>query len=128
VSHSQGQGHETSFAMVVAETLGVDFGRVVLRQGDEDRPLFGNHTGGSRSMVGAGSACHLAAKKVIEEGKALAALELGAEPSQGEYANGVFRSDPRERTITLADLAKAKVFSVQAEGSFGSTFPNGCHI
>jgi carbon-monoxide dehydrogenase large subunit len=128
VSHSQGQGHETSFAQVVAETLGVEFERVQLRQGDEDHPLFGNHTGGSRSMVGAGSACHLAAKKLIEEGKARAALELGVEPSQVEYANGAFRSSESQRTVTLADLAKAKTFSVQAEGSFSSTFPNGCHI
>ncbi|HKZ68912.1 MAG TPA: molybdopterin cofactor-binding domain-containing protein, partial [Anaerolineales bacterium] len=58
---SQGQGHETTFAMIVAETLGIPFERVILRQGDEDHPLFGNHTGGSRSTVGAGSACHLAA-------------------------------------------------------------------
>ena len=128
VSHSQGQGHETSFAMIVAETLGVAFERVRLRQGDEDRPLFGNHTGGSRSAVGAGSACHLAAKKLIEEGRALAALELGVEPSQVEYANGGFRSGESQRTVGLGDLAKAKVFSVTAEGSFGSTFPNGCHI
>ncbi|HET7596214.1 MAG TPA: xanthine dehydrogenase family protein molybdopterin-binding subunit [Burkholderiales bacterium] len=128
VSHSQGQGHETSFAMVVAETLGVEFERVILRQGDESRPLFGNHTGGSRSMVGAGSACHVAAKKLIEEGKALAALELGVEPSQVDYANGAFRSAHAERALTLADLAQAKPFSVQAEGSFTSTFPNGCHI
>jgi aerobic carbon-monoxide dehydrogenase large subunit len=53
---------------------------------------------------------------------------MGVEPSQVKYAKGTFRSDQSERTITLADLAKAKVFSVQAEGSFGSTFPNGCHI
>jgi aerobic carbon-monoxide dehydrogenase large subunit len=128
VSHSQGQGHETSFAQIVAETLGIEFERVQLRQGDEDRPLFGNHTGGSRSTVGAGSTCHLAAKKVIEEGRALAALELGVEPSQVEYASGAFRNGESGRRITLADLARAKKFSVQAEGSFGSTFPNGCHI
>ncbi len=128
VSHSQGQGHETSFAMIVAETLGIPFERVILRQGDEDRPLFGNHTGGSRSTVGAGSACHLAAKKLIEQGKPLAALELGVEPSQVEYADGVFRSAESRHTVTLADLAKTKAFSVTAEGSFGSTFPNGCHI
>ena len=128
VSHSQGQGHETAFAQIVAETLGVEFERVVLRQGDESRPLFGNHTGGSRSTVGAGSACHLAAKKLIEEGKALAALELGVEPSQVEYANGTFSSEHARRSVTLADLAKAKTLSVEAEGSFSSTFPNGCHI
>ena len=128
VSHSQGQGHETTFAMIVAETLGIPFERVTLRQGDEDHPLFGNHTGGSRSTVGAGSACHLAAKKLIEQGKPLAALELGVEPSQVEYANGKFTSAHSQHTITLGNLAKAKAFSVTAEGSFGSTFPNGCHI
>lgn len=128
VSHSQGQGHETTFAMIVAETLGIPFERVILRQGDEDRPLFGNHTGGSRSTVGAGSACHLAAKKLIEQGRPLAALELGVEPSQVEYANGVFRSGESRHAVTLADLAKTQAFSVTAEGSFGSTFPNGCHI
>jgi carbon-monoxide dehydrogenase large subunit len=128
VSHSQGQGHETSFAMIVAETLGVDFEHVLLRQGDEDHPLIGNHAGGSRSTVGAGSACHLAAKKLIDEGRALAALELGVEPSQVEYAKGQYRTDHSERAISLGDLASAKTFSVTAEGSFGSTFPNGCHI
>jgi carbon-monoxide dehydrogenase large subunit len=128
VSHSQGQGHETSFAMIVAETLGVDFEHVLLRQGDEDHPLVGNHAGGSRSTVGAGSACHLAAKKLIDEGRALAALELGVEPSQVEYAKGQYRTDHSERAISLGDLASAKTFSVTAEGSFGSTFPNGCHI
>lgn len=128
VSHSQGQGHETTFAMIVAEALGVPVEQVRIRQGDEDRPLFGNHTGGSRSTVGAGSACHLAAVKVIDEGKPLAALELGVEPSQVEYANGAFSSRESRRTVALKDLAKAKTFSVTAEGSFSSTFPNGCHI
>ncbi|OGA43933.1 MAG: hypothetical protein A3G24_24110 [Betaproteobacteria bacterium RIFCSPLOWO2_12_FULL_62_13] len=128
VSHSQGQGHETTFAMIVAETLGIPFERVILRQGDEDHPLFGNHTGGSRSTVGAGSACHLAAKKLIEEGRALAALELGVEPSQVEYADGGYHTAHSDRAVLLGDLARARAFSVTAEGSFGSTFPNGCHI
>ena len=128
VSHSQGQGHETTFAMIVAEALGVPVEQVRIRQGDEDRPLFGNHAGGSRSTVGAGSACHLAAVKVIDEGRALAALDLGVEPSQVEYANGAFSSRESKRTVALKDLAKAGTFSVTAEGSFGSTFPNGCHI
>jgi carbon-monoxide dehydrogenase large subunit len=128
VSHSQGQGHETSFAMLVGETLGIATERVRIRQGDEERPLVGNHTGGSRSAVGAGSACHLAAKKVIEEGKALAALELNVEPSQVSYANGEFRTSDSPRAIKLGDLAKSKPFSVTAEGTFGSTFPNGCHL
>jgi carbon-monoxide dehydrogenase large subunit len=128
VSHSQGQGHETAFAMIIAEALGIEFDRVRVRQGDEDHPLIGNHAGGSRSTVGAGSACHLTALKLIEEGKALAALELGVEPSQVSYASGAFRTAESSRSITLADIAKAKKFTVTAEGSFSSTFPNGCHI
>jgi len=90
--------------------------------------LQGNHTGGSRSAVGAGSVCHLAALKLIEEGKALAALEMKLEPSQINYAKGEFRSAESKRVVTLADLAKSKPVKVVAEGKFGSTFPNGCHI
>jgi carbon-monoxide dehydrogenase large subunit len=128
VSHSQGQGHETTFAMIVAEALEIPTERVRIRQGDESRPMIGNHAGGSRSTVGAGSACHVTAKKLIEQGKALAALDLGVEPSQVEYARGEFRTRDSQRTVTLADLAKTNKFSVKAEGSFSSTFPNGCHI
>ena len=128
VSHSQGQGHQTAFAMIVAEALGIDTERVHIIQGDEDHPLFGNHTGGSRSTVGAGSACHVAATKLIEEGRAKAAAELASEPSQIEYAKGEYRDKNSGKTIRLAELAKGKAFSTKAEGSFTSTFPNGCHI
>jgi carbon-monoxide dehydrogenase large subunit len=66
--------------------------------------------------------------KVIEQGKPLAALELGVEPSQVEYAKGAFRTRESRKAVKLADLAKGKTFTVAAEGKFGSTFPNGCHI
>jgi carbon-monoxide dehydrogenase large subunit len=72
--------------------------------------------------------CYLAAQKLIEHGKALAALELKLEPSQIAYAKGEFRSGESRRTVKLTELAKAKTLSVTAEGKFGSTFPNGCHI
>lgn len=128
VSHSQGQGHETTFAMVIAKALGVPVDRVKLRQAPAGKTLIGNHTGGSRTMVGAGTVCHLAAVKLIEHGKNLAADELGLEPSQVEYANGTFQGRGGDRKITLADLAAKKAVGVTAEGTFGSTFPNGCHI
>jgi carbon-monoxide dehydrogenase large subunit len=130
MAKSQGHGHETTFATIVAEALGVPLERVRVRQCTPDRQhrLQGNHTGGSRSTVGAGSVCHLAAQKLIEQGRALAALELGVEPSQVEYAMGVYRSKESKRTVKLGDIAKSKAISVVAEGKFGSTFPNGCHI
>ncbi|MBI1966136.1 MAG: xanthine dehydrogenase family protein, partial [Betaproteobacteria bacterium] len=126
VSQSQGQGHETTFGMIVADTLGVPLERVRIRQGV--KPLFGNHTGGSRSTAGAGSACRLAALKLIEQGRSLAAEQLDAEPSQVDYARGVFTGRNSKQKISLLDLAKKQPVSAMGEGSFGSTFPNGCHI
>ena len=128
VSKSQGHGHETTLAMIVADALGVPHAQVKVVQCARDKLLQGNHTGGSRSMVGAGSVCYLAAQKLIEHGKALAALELKLEPSQIAYAHGEFRSGESGRSVKLAELAKSKTLSITAEGLFGSTFPNGCHI
>ena len=128
VSKAQGHGHETTFAAIVGDALGVAHERVKVVQCEPGSMLQGNHTGGSRSAVGAGSVCYLAAQKLIEEGKALAALELKLEPSQIVYADGEFRSTESKRAVKLADLAKTKALSVVAEGKFGSTFPNGCHI
>ncbi len=126
VSQSQGQGHETTFGSIVADALGVPHEQVRIRQGV--KPLFGNHTGGSRSTVGAGSACKLAALKLIEQGKSLAAEELEVEPSQVEYSKGSFQARGSKKKIGLIALAKKRPFTVMGEGSFGSTFPNGCHI
>ena len=129
VSKAQGHSHETTLAMIVADALGVPFERIAVRQcAPEKQHLIGGHTGGSRTTVGAGSVCHLAALKLIEQGRALAALELGVEPSQVQYAKGVFRSSESRRSIRLGELAKNGNVSVLAEGKFGSTFPNGCHI
>ena len=128
VSKAQGHGHETTLAMIVADALGLPHAQVKVVQCAPDKLLQGNHTGGSRTTVGAGSVCYLAAQKLIEEGRALAALELKLEPSQIAYANGEFSSDESRRTVRLAELAKSKPLSLTAEGKFGSTFPNGCHI
>ncbi len=129
-SKSQGHGHETTFGTIVANALGIPLERVKIVQGalEKQHRLLGNHTGGSRSTVGAGSVCHLAAVKLIGEGRALAALDLGVEPSQVEYAGGVFHTRESKRKLRLADIAKSGPVSIIAEGKFGSTFPSGCHI
>jgi aerobic carbon-monoxide dehydrogenase large subunit len=128
VSKAQGHSHETTFAMIVGDALGIPHDRVKVVQCSYDTKLEGNHTGGSRTTVGAGSVCYLAAQKLIEQGKTMAALELDVEPSQVAYGTGEFRSDASDRRVKLAEIAKAKTVSVMAEGKFGSTFPNGCHI
>jgi carbon-monoxide dehydrogenase large subunit len=130
VSHSQGQGHETSFAMVTANALGIPAERIKIRQGDPDRApkMVGNHSGGSRTMVGAGTVCHIAANKLIDAGKSLAAEDLGVEPSQVSYSKGEFFAKDSKKKITLAQLAAKKTLAAKGEGTFTSTFPNGCHI
>jgi len=134
VSLSSGQGHETTFAAVVAQTLGLPSEAVTLRESVADRMLTGNHTGGSRSMVGAGSVCKLAALKLIEQARPLAAEELELEPSQVDYAEGKFRARGSRRTIGLQELARKHAgknphpLNLVAEGSVGATFPNGCHV
>ena len=128
VAKTQGHGHETTMAMIVSDALGIAMERVKVVQCAPGTKLVGNGTGGSRTMVGAGSACYVAAQKLIEEGKSMAALELKVEPSQVQYAKGEFRSDQSSQAVKLADLAKTKTVTFKGGGKFGSTFPNGCHI
>jgi carbon-monoxide dehydrogenase large subunit len=127
VAHSQGQGHETTFAMMVAKALDIPAERVRVRQGVDGRTTIGNHTGGSRSMVGAGTVCFIAGEKLVQHGKSLAAEEMGLEPSQVSYAGGEFKGT-EGKSLTLGELAKRRAFVAKGEGTFASTFPNGCHI
>jgi len=128
VAHSQGQGHETTFAMMVAKALEIPAERVKVREGVQGKTLIGNHTGGSRTMVGAGTVCHIAAEKLVQHGKSLAAEELGLEPSQVTYGGGEFKGPEPGMRLTLAQLAARRPLSAKGEGTFASTFPNGCHI
>jgi carbon-monoxide dehydrogenase large subunit len=130
VAQSQGQSHETTFAMVIADALGIPVERITIRQGDPDKAptMIGNHSGGSRTMVGAGTVCHIAANKLIDAAKSLAAEDLGVEPSQVSYSKGEFSSKQSKKKVTLAQLAAKKTLCVRGEGTFLSTFPNGCHI
>jgi len=134
VSLSSGQGHETTFTSVVADTLGLPHEAVTLRECDPAHDLVGNHTGGSRSMAGVGSVCKVAADKLIEQAKPLAAEELELEPSQVDYAGGAFKSRDSEKSISFVQLAKKLAgrqphpMNTLAEATVGSTWPNGCHI
>jgi carbon-monoxide dehydrogenase large subunit len=132
VSQSSGQGHETTFAMVVADTLGIAPDRVTVIEGPVGSALIGNHSGGSRTMAGAGSICKVAALRAVEQAKSVAAVELGVEPSQVQYTHGTFSARESPRQLVWMDIVrlqpKRKTFNVIGEGVVGSTFPNGCHI
>jgi aerobic carbon-monoxide dehydrogenase large subunit len=129
VSQSTGQGHETVFAHILSEGLGVAAERIRIHESNPDIAVVGNGTGGSRSLYGAGSAVKLLGAKLIETAKPLASAELGAE---ADYADGRFKAG--SKSIGFFDLAQKLAGTVPhpmdcvAEGVFGATFPNGCHI
>ena len=128
LGHSQGQAHETTLAMIAARELGIGAEQVRIRQQHRPTPLVGNHTGGSRTMVGPGSLCHLAARELIERGRRLAADRLGVEPSQVAYAGGTFGTAESSARVSIAELARETPIEIVASGSFGLTFPNDCHV
>ena len=132
---SHGQGHETSFAQVVSERLGVDFDAVNLVQGDTADGPAGSGTGGSRSMLVGGMAVQRSADDAIEKGRAMAADILEVAASDLEYRDGAYWVAGTDRTVDIFDVARAiRTSSGQAliaRGEFSPTaasFPNGCHI
>ena len=104
---SQGQGHETVFAQVVAERLGVPFDVVRVVMGDTDRVARGVGTFASRSMVRAGNAAVEASDGVVAAGRAMAAHVLEAAAGDIEYRDGAFRVVGTDRSVGLFDLARA---------------------
>lgn len=103
---TQGQGHFTSFAQIVAEQLGVDTSNVEIVTGDTDQFHWGTGTFASRGAVVAGNAVHAAAVAVRKKVLKKAGEELGAPEDQIELVAGVaqVRGDPA-RSVSLKDLA-----------------------
>src|SRR5207253_6710384 len=104
-SHSHGQGHETTFAQVVADRLGIPIENVEVVHGDTGRVLFGMGTYGSRSLAVGGTAIVKALDKVIDKGRKIAAYLLEASENDVEFKDGAFRE--RERSKTFGEVALA---------------------
>ncbi len=138
-TQSNGQGHETAYAQVLAEKLGIPIEQIKLVQGDSDRIAGGGGTGGSRSLTAQGVAIRHASDAVIEKGKLYAAQELETAATDIRFEEGTFSVVGTDRSIGILELAaKAKTMTVAgAEGGLDAavsikldawTFPNGCHI
>jgi carbon-monoxide dehydrogenase large subunit len=104
-SHSHGQGHETTFAQVVAERLGIAVEDVDIVHGDTARVLFGMGTYGSRSLAVGGTAIVKAVDKVIEKGRKIAAHLLEAADADVEFKNGQFQVMGTDRRVAFAQVA-----------------------
>jgi carbon-monoxide dehydrogenase large subunit len=141
-TQSNGQGHETAFAQLVAEKLGVPFESIAVKQGDSNW-VNGGGTGGSRSLNMSGGALNAASDDVIAKGKAAAGqvLQAGGAEVGFEVVDGVgsFRIANTDRAIGIGELAvtlkrdKLPGFEngLDSDATFqgaASTFPNGCHV
>jgi carbon-monoxide dehydrogenase large subunit len=128
---AMGQGIETSYVQILAETLQVDPERIEIVQGDSD-VAQGIGSMGSRSLYIGGSAMQTASTQAIEQGRELAASALEAPAADLAYADGRFKVVGTDLGIDLADLAQRQperriaVTTVQKVG--GPSWPNGCHV
>jgi aerobic carbon-monoxide dehydrogenase large subunit len=140
-THSHGQGHQTVYAQMVSEWLGVPFDSIRFVQGDTNAIPIGRGTYGSRSMHVGGNALKIAADGIIEKARPMASMMLEAAAGDIEFKDGKFGVVGTDRAIPLTEVAKAfyrpamlpAQFDVglEASGRFAAeppNYPNGCHV
>jgi carbon-monoxide dehydrogenase large subunit len=133
---SNGQGHETALAQILAEKSGIEFDKIRIIQGDSDLIAQGGGTGGSRSVTMQGVSINGTVDTLIEQLKPLAEETLEVSAADLEFVAGAFCVVGADRRVDLmslsalahesgsADLATAEKETVVP----GRSYPNGCHI
>ena len=104
-AHSHGQGHETTFAQIVADSFGIGMDDVNVIHGDTENVPFGMGTYGSRSLAVCGSAIMKSVDKVKEKGARIAAHKLECSPEDLEFANGSWNVKGTEKSVGFGDVA-----------------------
>jgi aerobic carbon-monoxide dehydrogenase large subunit len=136
-----GQGHETAFAQILEDRLGVPFDRIDYVTGDTDKLAQGGGTGGAKSLMLAGTAITDAAEKIVAKGKRLAGHFLEAAVEDIEFRDGTFSIAGTDRSIAIMELARrtrdasglpadmpATLDDIGTSTANKNTFPNGCHV
>jgi carbon-monoxide dehydrogenase large subunit len=140
--HAHGQGHETTFAQIVSERLGIPIENVSVIHGDTDKVQFGMGTYGSRSGAVGISAIAKALDKIEAKAKKVAAHVLEASEGDIVFADGKFTVSGTDKSVAWGDVALnayiahkfagAELEPGLKEGAFydptNFTFPAGCHI
>ncbi|MEX2643056.1 MAG: molybdopterin cofactor-binding domain-containing protein, partial [Acetobacterales bacterium] len=140
-AQTNGQGHETTFAQVVADLLGVPLSAIRIVQGDSDRGGAGEGTGGSRTATVSGAAMHYASVKIIEKGRRIAAQMMEAGEEDIEFDDGRFVIGGTDRSVDILSVARASYDGSKLPkgmdlglGAFHHydapvySYPVGCHI
>jgi aerobic carbon-monoxide dehydrogenase large subunit len=140
-TQSSGQGHQTAYAQLAAEKLGLPLDKIRVLQGDTAAIGFGRGTGGSRSLPVGGASVDAAAQKLIAKGRRIAAHLLEAAEADVAFDDGLFRIAGTDREVDIEAVARAAFNPAQLppdiepgfaeSGHFtppAPTFPNGCHV
>ncbi|HEV2302320.1 MAG TPA: xanthine dehydrogenase family protein molybdopterin-binding subunit [Stellaceae bacterium] len=140
-TQSSGQGHQTAYAQLAAERLGLPPEKVRVLQGDSAAVAFGRGTGGSRSLPVGGAAAAHAAEKLIQKGRKIAAHLLEAAEADVAFEDGQFAIAGTDRRLRIEEVARAAFDPTKLpeglepgyaeSGHFtppAPTFPNGCHL
>ena len=104
---SQGQGHETTFAQIVAEELGIPFDQIKVVEGDTDNTPYGLGTYASRSTPVGGAATAMASRKIRDKARKIAAHLLEAAEEDLEWEPGRFTVRGTDQSVTIQDIAFA---------------------
>lgn len=132
-TQSNGQGHATAYAQLVAEHLDIPVEKITVLQGDTDFTPTGGGTGGSRSLPVGGAGVDAAARQLAENIKSIAAEVLEAAPSDLEIVQGRVAIVGTDRSISFADiaahpLAEGKLATTASFRPPEPTYPNGTHV
>ncbi|MDI9409649.1 MAG: xanthine dehydrogenase family protein molybdopterin-binding subunit [Candidatus Pacebacteria bacterium] len=129
-TQNNGQGHETAYAQILAETLGIDPQRVTLIQGDTRRVKTGNGTGGSRSVPIGGAALQIANQDFLAKSRVKAAEILGCAADDLRFEDSMLVKPDSNQKLSLVEVAAA-ANGLSGTGTFTpsqATYPNGCHV
>tara|TARA_B100000700_G_scaffold320394_1_gene417577 strand:- start:140 stop:2470 length:2331 start_codon:yes stop_codon:yes gene_type:complete len=137
----QGQGHTTMYTQLLCDRLGLEAEQVRVIEGDTDRLAFGTGAGGSRSSAMGTAALVMAADKIIEKGRQIAAVLLEAAIDDIVFEDGTFTIAGTDRSVKLADVVRNAFVGLKlpqgmepgmiAHAAYHGTapsYPNGCHI
>jgi carbon-monoxide dehydrogenase large subunit len=128
LSGASGQGHETMLPEIVTQVLGIPS---VLKASDPDGPpMVGGGTVGSRTMMSHGGALFVAAKKVVEKGRELAAKDLEVASQDLEFANGEYRVKGTDVRVKFAEIVERHGSALDTQDSIPTpvAFPGGAHV
>ena len=131
-TQTNGQGHATAYSQFIADKIGIEFDRIIVRQGDTAELDRGGGTGGSRSIPLGGLSVARAGEDLAEKIKRIAGDELESSAEDIELVDGTARIAGTDRSLTFSEVARAAkmpadLIAIADVRQNAATFPHGTH-